>query len=223
MTGLHWEAVTPLMREVIQMVGQSDLVPRFYLAGGTALALQLGHRRSIDLDFFSSIDEVDTQTHLRALRALRAFRPKIVEQEWGNLLLLIERLEEETVEALHVGFFGYGYALIAPVVQADGVPLAGLPDIGLMKLEALATRASRKDFYDLYAIAQQVSLRDLFDLAPTKYPLTRDFEALVARYMVYFDRAEQEEPPPLIQAVDWETVKAFFREQALALSRGWME
>ena len=52
MTELHWETVTPLMREVLQIIGQSDLAPRFYLAGGTALALQLGHRRSVDLDFF---------------------------------------------------------------------------------------------------------------------------------------------------------------------------
>ena len=215
MTDLHWETVTPLMRDVLRTVGQSDLCLRFYLAGGTALALQLGHRRSADLDFFSETGEVRPETHRLALRTLAAFQPVVVEQAWGNLLLV--------VQGLRVGFFGHGYPLLEPAVVAEGVPLAGVTDIGLMKLYALATRASRKDFTDLYAIAQRVTLRHLFDLAPRKYPSVRDFEALVARHMVYFDRAEQEEPPPLLEAVDWETVKAFFRQQALALGRGWLE
>jgi hypothetical protein len=215
MTELHWQTVTPLMREVLRTVGKSDLCPRFYLAGGTALALQLGHRRSIDLDFFSETDEVRPEMHRQALRVLESFAPTIVEQAWGNLLLLVQNL--------HVGFFGYGYALVAAPSLAEGVPMASVTDIGLMKLDALATRASRKDFYDLYAIAQRVPFRDLLDLAPTKYPLVRDFEALVVRYMAYFDRAEQEEPPLMLEAVDWSTVKEFFREQAVALGKRWLE
>jgi len=214
MTEWHWETVTPLMRKIMQIVGQSDLSTRFYLAGGTALALHLGHRRSIDLDFFSELDQVRPETHRQVLGVLEAYHPLVVEQAWGNLLLL--------VQDLHVGFFGYGYRLVAPLLQAEGAPLAGLADIGLMKLDALASRASRKDFHDLYAIAQSISLRNLLDLAPLKYPSTRDFEAMVVRYMVYFDRAEQEAPPILLQTADWETVKAFFREQAVALSRGWL-
>lgn len=215
MTELYWETVTPLMRQVMQTLGQSELCPRFYLAGGTALALQLGHRRSIDLDFFSETDEVRPEMHLQALHVLKEFRPILVEQAWGNLLLLIEDL--------HVGFFGYGYRLVAPPVMAEGVPLASLADIGLMKLDALATRVSRKDFHDLYAIAQRIPLDDLLTLAPTKYPSVRDFEAMVVRYMVYFERADQEKPLSLLQAVDWATVKAFFREQAVALGKGWFE
>ncbi len=215
MTELHWETVTPLMREVLRTVGQSDLAPRFYLAGGTALALQLGHRQSVDLDFFSETDEVRPETHRLALRVLEAHYPTIVEQAWGNLLLIIDDL--------HVGFFGYGYPLVASPLEAEGVLLASVTDIGLMKLDALATRASRKDFYDLYAIARRIPLRDLFDLAPIKYPAVRDFEALVVRYMAFFERAEQEEPPSLLEPVDWSAVKAFFREQAVALGRGWLE
>jgi len=215
MTELRWETVTPLMREVLQTVGRSALCPRFYLAGGTALALQLGHRQSADLDFFSETDEVRTEMHQHVVQVLKAFSPTIVEQVWGNLLLV--------VESLRVGFFGYGYPLIAPPVMTEGVPLASLTDIGLMKMDALVTRASRKDFHDLYAIARHISLRALLDLAPVKYPSVRDFEAMVVRTMAYFDRADQEEPLPLLQVVDWETVKTFFREQAVALGRKWLE
>jgi len=218
MIDLHWKTVTPLMREVLRTVGQSDLCPRFYLAGGTALALQLGHRRSVDLDFFSQTDEVRPEMHWQALQVLKDFRPTIVEQVWGSLLFV-------TPDDLRVGFFGYGYPLLAPTVSAERVPLASLIDIGLMKMDAIATRASRKDFHDLYAIVHlgNIPLRDLLDLAPTKYPFVRDFAALVIRYLVYFDRADQEAPVPLLHDVAWNTVKAFFREQALALGRGWLE
>jgi hypothetical protein len=215
MTDLHWETVTPLMRDVMRTVGASDLCPRFYLAGGTALALQLGHRRSVDLDFFSETDEVRPETHNQVLRTLGEFHPTVVEHTWGNLLLL--------VEDLRVGFFGYSYKLIAPTVPAEGVPLAGLADIGLMKLDAISGRANRKDFHDLYAIAQRIPLRDLLALAPDKYPYNRDFEAQVVRDLVYFERADQEAPLPLLQEIDWSVVKAFFREQAVLLGQAWLE
>ena len=211
---LYGQTITPQMRDVMQTIGQSDLVPRFYLAGGTALALQLGHRRSVDLDFFSETDEVRHEMHLQVLRTLRKFHPTLVEQEWGNLVLAVENL--------HIGFFGYGYKLLANTVDVEGVPLAGLPDIGLMKLDALAYRASRKDFYDLYFVARHIALRELLEMAPTKYPHNRDFEALAVRYMAYFDHAEQESPLELLVDVEWETVKAFFREQAKTLGRQWL-
>lgn len=209
----YWEMVTPFMRQVLRAVGQSTLCPRFYLAGGTALALQLGHRRSVDLDFFSESDEVHPETHREALAVLKPFQPTIVEQEWGNLLLLLAELR--------VGFFGYGYKLLQPTGDADGVPLAGLLDLGLMKLDAVATRATRKDFCDLYFLAQVLPLRELLDAAPLKYPTHRDFEARVVRYLAYFERADQEEPVPLAREISWEEVKAFFREQATRLARQW--
>ena len=213
MTSLHWEMVTPFMRQVLRVVGQSTLCPRFYLAGGTALALQLGHRRSADLDFFSESDEVRPETHREVLAVLKPFQPTIVEQEWGNLLLLLTELR--------VGFFSYGYKLLQPTTDAEGVPLAGLLDLGLMKLDALATRATRKDFCDLYFLAQVLPLRELLDAAPHKYPTHRDFESRVVRHLAYFDRADQEEPVSLVQEVSWEEIKAFFRRQAICLARRW--
>jgi len=212
---LYWEMLTPFMRQALRTIGQSSLCPRFYLAGGTALALQLGHRRSVDLDFFSATDEVRPDTHREALAVLAPFQLTIVEQEWGNLLLLLGDLR--------VGFFSYGYPLLEVGVEAEGVPLASLLDLGLMKLDAVATRATRKDFCDLYVLAQTLPLRQLLDAAPRKYPAYRDFEARVVRYLTYFERADQEEPVPLNLDVSWEKIKAFFRQQAALLARGWWQ
>ena len=118
--------------------------------------------------------------------------------------------------------YGYGYPMVAPYRIMEGMRLASVADIGLMKMDALLARASRKDFHDLYAICQRIALQNLLDLAPQKYPATRDFETQVAKRLVYFERAEQEEPLPLIEQVSWETVKAFFRQQATGLVKGWL-
>jgi len=215
MSELHWNTITPAMREILTVFSKDTLAKEFYLAGGTALALQLGHRLSADLDFFSATQS-DIPALLEPLRqALRDFSPMLSDSSWGNLVFL--------ANDVRVGFYGYGYPLVAPLVETEIGRLASLPDIALMKMDALLSRASRKDFHDLYAICRQMSLRELFDMAPNKYPSVRDFEAQVTRHMVYFERAEQETPVPLIEQVEWETVKAWFREQAKKIGNSWLE
>lgn len=214
MDAIYWQTVSPALRAVLDGFSKSQIASEFYLAGGTALALQMGHRVSVDLDFFSP-----TQSDLPALtealrRALANYTPVLADTSWGNLVFLADNVR--------VGFYGYGYELMRPLVKVDGVSLASIEDIGLMKMDALLARASRKDFHDLYQICQQVALRDLLDLAPLKYPHTRDFEAQVTRHMVYFERAEQETPVPLLKAVDWEAVKDWFRKQAKEIGNSWL-
>lgn len=214
MSVFYWNTVSPALRAVLADFSKSQIASEFYLAGGTALALQLGHRISVDLDFFSP-----TQSDIPALteplrRALANYTPVLADVSWGNLVFLADNVR--------VGFYGYGYELVQPLVTAESVSLASIEDIGLMKMDALLARASRKDFHDLYQICQQVSLRELFNLAPRKYPHIRDFEALVTRHMVYFERAEQETPVPLLKVVEWETVKDWFRKQAKEIGNSWL-
>ena len=209
----HWEAVTPFMRAVMTGFSQTEVGKSFYLAGGTALALQLGHRRSVDLDFFSPTEDVPTLRESLSV-ALETHHPVLVDTAFNNLIFL--------AGSLSVGFYGYGYPMARPLVMAEGVSLASVEDIGLMKMDAILGRASRKDFIDLYFISQHYSLRELLDLAAQKYPDVRDFEVQVVRQLVYFERAEQEEPPPLFQDVSWNTVKDYFRQQAVAIGRQWI-
>jgi hypothetical protein len=210
---LYWETVSPSMRQVMEVFARSAIGQHFYLAGGTALALQLGHRRSYDLDYFSPTQDIPSIRQSLA-EALRPFAPVLADAAWGNLVYL--------AADVRVGFYGYGYTMVAPFVEAGGSPLAGVADIGLMKLDALLARASRKDFYDLYVICQRLTLRDLLNLAPQKYPATRDFEAQVVKRLAYFARADQEEEPSLIEDIPWEVVKEYFRGQAVALGKSWL-
>ena len=213
MSDLYWKTISPAMRKVLHGFGQVPLADEFYLAGGTALALQIGHRVSMDLDFFSATQDISSIAEpLRA--ALQPFAPVLADSAWGNL--------DFVAEGIRVGFYGYGYATVAPMVEAEGVKIANIADIALMKLDALLSRASRKDFYDLYIICQSTHLRTLLDLAPQKYPSMRDFEAQVVRHLVYFDRAERETPLTLLEPVEWETVKAWFRQQAIEIEKSWL-
>lgn len=215
MQAVHWNTVTPAMREIMSAFAETPLANEFYLAGGTALALQLGHRLSVDLDYFSQ-----TQSDIPALAeplriALKEFAPVLSDSSWGNLVFLAREVR--------LGFYGYGYDLVRPLVQTDTGRLASVEDIALMKMDALLARASRKDFYDLYFIGMQISLREIFDMAPQKYPSVRDFEAQVVKHMAYFERAEQETPPQMIEALEWDTVKDWFRKQAKDLGSSWLE
>jgi hypothetical protein len=119
---VHWQVVTPTMRELLRFIGRRPFAGRFYLAGGTALALRLGHRLSVDLDFFSATDEVTRATRQEILTALAPLAPQALEDVDGNLLL--------EVSGLHVGFFGYGYPLLEPTDHLESIAIVSLVDGG---------------------------------------------------------------------------------------------
>jgi predicted nucleotidyltransferase component of viral defense system len=210
---VHWNTVTPQMHDLLRFTGQQMFAGRFYLAGGTALALRLGHRRSADLDFFSATDEVMLKTRQEILDALAPLAPQALEDVDGNLLLVISDL--------HVGFFSYGYPLLEPTDSVEQVTVASVVDVGLMKLDALISRGSRKDFYDLYVIAQKISFPNLLALGKAKYPHARDFELMAVESLVLFENADRDLQPDLLIDLSWERVRQFFIAQAQALGQTW--
>ncbi|MEZ4869053.1 MAG: nucleotidyl transferase AbiEii/AbiGii toxin family protein [Caldilineaceae bacterium] len=103
---VHGETISAQMRQLLQLLGQQPFMDDFYLAGGTALALREGHRYSIDLDFFSATNTIEQNTRQAVIESLAALNPQLLEDVDGNLLLW--------ALDIHVGFFGYGYPLLAP-------------------------------------------------------------------------------------------------------------
>ncbi|HKZ82121.1 MAG TPA: nucleotidyl transferase AbiEii/AbiGii toxin family protein [Anaerolineae bacterium] len=212
----HWEAVPATIRQLWPMLARHRFIRQFYLAGGTALALQLGHRISVDLDFFPIDREVDDPIRSEIVAALsNAAEVAVLEDVFGNLLMM--------VDDVRTGFFGYGYPLVSPPWQLDGIQLASLADIGLMKLDAVSDRANRKDFYDLYLVAQSIPLDELVQLSKVKYPLVRDFEFMVYRGLTFFDVADKQAGPDLLIELTWDVVKSFFIDQSKRLAREWFE
>lgn len=201
------------MQQMLVHLGQQPVLQPFYLAGGTALSLQIGHRRSVDLDFFSETDEVGEASRDQLVRCLKPFSVQVIENVGGNLLVL--------ANGIRTGFFGYGYPLVGNTVILENVTLASLADIGLMKCDALITRGSRKDFYDLYFIARSIPFEQLLQLGQKKYAQFRDFPLMVLESMTLFDNADRDVQPDLFEPVAWDQVKEFFMQQAAQLSRKW--
>ncbi|MDX9993592.1 MAG: nucleotidyl transferase AbiEii/AbiGii toxin family protein [Anaerolineales bacterium] len=213
MTPLFWKTVSENMGQVLLHFMQTEIGARFYLGGGTALSLQIGHRRSLDLDFFSPSEDIPS---LRSVleNALTPFQPTLADAAWGNLVYLSNEVR--------LGFYGYGFPMVAALTETESVRLAAIEDIALMKLDTLLSRAARKDFYDLYFICQQIPLRALLDLAPRKYAGIRDFEAQVVKRLVYFENAEADADPVLLRPVAWPAVKNFFIQQAKEIGSSWL-
>ena len=172
----------------------------YYLVGGTALALQIGHRDSIDFDFFcpNSFDTALLFTYLE-----HAFS--------GHTIVRIQE-EENTLEILVAGtirlsFMTYAYPLISPLVRTEFFDMASLSDIGCMKLSAITSRTAYKDYVDLYFILQSLSLSDLIQNLSKKLPTLDPLLAL--KSLVYFDDIQPEEILYKTLPLHIETIKAF--------------
>ena len=204
---MFWNILDAQRRSVLPALGFCR-TEGFYLAGGTALALQIGHRDSVDFDFFKN-DAFDTAPLFERLReALSGWPVVIVQNEPSTLGLVV-------AESIKLSFMRYRYPLLRPMVATEYLDLADIADIGCMKLSAITGRATMKDYVDLYCILQRVPLRDLLALCALKLPqLDR---ALISKALVFFDDLDSE--PVLFvkgNAIAFEDVKKFLRQQARA-------
>ena len=153
----------------------------FYLAGGTALALQIGHRVSIDFDFFTP-DQFDTRTLFDQVRAVFGEVPRTQEAD-HTLAVVVE-------SDVRVSFMGYAYPLVEPIVKTEHLRLASIADIGTMKLNAIVSRAELKDYVDLFFILKHIPLTNLLVHLANKIP-TLD-QNLALKALVSFDDLTQD-------------------------------
>ncbi|HSW10956.1 MAG TPA: nucleotidyl transferase AbiEii/AbiGii toxin family protein [Bacillota bacterium] len=204
------EATSAAQLALLDRLGERKLLEAFYMAGGTAAALQLGHRRSEDFDFFSS-EEQDFGQKAMALAGSVNF---VVSNSGPGAL-------HGLVDDIRLSFLVYRYPLLFPTVMFRGVALADLREIALMKLVAVANRGSRKDFVDLFFICRQVTgLRVLvLDLFPRKFRGRLYSVYHLIRSLQYFDDAEREPPLDMLQPLSWTELKQFFIGQAEQLTK----
>jgi hypothetical protein len=171
----------------------------FEKASISAAALQLGHRRSVDFDWFTSAHLADP---LRLAASLgREKIPFMTGQiERGTL--------HGSVYRVRVSFFDYDYALLKPVVtwKEYDCRLASLSDLACMKLAAIAQRGSKKDFVDIYALGQETfSLADMLTFYRRKYDVQDIGHILYG--LSYFDQADKERMPSMIWDIDWKEIR----------------
>lgn len=213
----HWEALTSETHEAFFRAAGLPFISQLYLAGGTGLALHLGHRFSVDLDFFSpGPDAVGPD--------VRAVLREVLDDPTLSITHDKDTTFVATWRGVGISFFDlHPYPLVQQPLLVEGVSVATIAEIGAMKLAAIIGRGTRKDLVDLYYILQQMSIEDLFEVAAVKYARVRTFAISATRALAYFDDAEALPMPLMIDRTPWTTMKRNLEDQAMAAGRKHLE
>ena len=197
---LHYKTVNTKTLELLNKIQSVDIFRNLRLVGGTSLALQIGHRESIDLDFFGELN-IDKFEILSALNNLGTVE---IKQSTKNINIF-------SVNEIKVDIVNYPYPWLEKTHLEDNIKLAGKSDIAAMKLSAITGRGSKKDFIDLYFLLQEYTLMEMIKFYEQKYHDGSTF--LVLRSLAYFDDADQEPIPKMLKIVDWHKVKEVITEK----------
>ena len=182
--------------DLLKKIQSLDFAKDLRLVGGTALALQIGHRISVDLDLFgntsASLEEIAYE-----LSSVSSVSPLSSSKMMRFLI----------VDGVKVDIVSYPYPWLDVPVVENGIVLAGIRDIAAMKLSAITNRGTKKDFIDYYFLLKSYSLGEMFDIYIEKYSDAQLFSAI--KSLTYFEDAESDPMPRMLKEVDWGEVKKF--------------
>ena len=187
---------------LLELLRKLLLIPELMdtrLVGGTALALQLGHRKSVDIKLFGQIESFEDVPE-----ALHQFNNLQVVKLGKSINIFL-------LDGIKLDIVNYPYPWLHDRVLEDGFRLAHTEDIVAMKLAAITGRGTKKDFYDIYFLLEQYSLEYMLDLYLSKYK--EGNEILVLKSLAYFNDADMDaEPDVLGKPITWEKVKLRIRK-----------
>lgn len=191
---LQLSAIEPSTLELLKRLQKLPMLGQTRLVGGTALALQIGHRKSIDLDFFGEL-KFEMQELISEIK------------EFAKLDILSEskNIHVYSINGIKVDFVNYKYPWLDSAAVEDGVILAGIKDIAAMKIAAIIGRGTKKDFIDIAFLLQKFSLKEILDFYLLKYNEESVFIAL--KSLAYFEDAQNDIMPEMLAKKSWEQVK----------------
>ena len=191
---LHYKSVSAELLELLEFVMNQREFNEFNLVGGTSLALQMGHRISIDIDLFGA-SEIDEDLFLEVLKKYGTVQ---VIKKSKNILIC-------SVNGVKVDFVNYQYRLLESPLLEENIRLVKKKDIAAMKVNAVAGRGSIKDFIDIYFLLNEFSIKEMIGFYLQKYPDGSEF--MVRKSLTYFDDADNEEAPILFHDISWSEIK----------------
>lgn len=198
--------LTPKTKALLKRLSPEGLPKGTYLGGGTAIALHLGHRHSVDLDFFTPTEFVETQWEQKLKNELEF---KLAQRDWQTLI--------GTVEGVKISLFGYKYKLIRKPAILYKVSVASLPDLTAMKLETVIGRGTKRDFVDIYFLAQKYGLWKIFEFYQEKYKNLEERELMIKKGLIFFEEADKEEMPAMLIRVGWNEIKRWILQEVRKL------
>lgn len=210
-TNLHYETITPLLKEILGDIMKQPIFSPFYLVGGTSLSLRLGHRESVDIDLFTNVPygSLDFSVYEDFFRDTYTYyyctdKTNIV--GFGRSYYL-GNMENDSIK---VDLF-YRDEIIDPCDVIDGIRMASLSDITAMKIDVISRRGRKKDFWDLHELLKMYSLREMLELHKERYEYTHDRDQILTN-LVDFSAADQDMDPICLQGKEWELIKLDFVE-----------
>ena len=200
-------------QNALALLGKQNFFKSTYLAGGSSLALQLGHRRSIDFDFFTNqtFELIEVKTILNKIGKYTG--------EHEAPKTMVGKFNEAKFS-----LFYYPYKLINKTRDFQRINLASLEDIAAMKLVAITDRGTKKDYVDLYFLTKKCfSIEKMFEFYDKKYHNFDLNKVTLLKALQYFDDANDSEMPEMIEKVDWEDIKKFFEKETVRIAKKYLE
>jgi hypothetical protein len=205
---LRKETVAAGTLELLKRLMQDENLSDFFLVGGTALSLQIGHRISIDIDLFSqrSFEENDLLAYLESQVGLK-----------------LDYLHKNTIKGqiaeTKVDLITHPYPLVEPLLISDGIRFASLEDIAAMKLNAIVGNGTRlKDFIDIAYLSCYLPLKKMTDAYENKYATRNPF--LILKALSYYHDINFNEPVQMVNGVfSWKPIAKRLNEMEKFPSR----
>jgi hypothetical protein len=191
---LRYETVDAPTLELLKKLKAIEAFKELRMVGDTSLALQYGHRTSVDIDLFGKLN-IDAFTVNNLVADLGEV--KKINDSRNIHIYIINDIKTDIVN--------YQYPWIGKLIREDGLRLADKKDIAAMKLAAISGRGTKKDLYDLYLLLKEIPLSVMLKLYQKKYKDGSLF--LVLKSLVYFDDADKDVMPRLIDKVPWNMIK----------------
>lgn len=205
---MHPKVLSTEAWKTVRSLASAGILENWMLAGGTGLALQLGHRYSEDLDFFRA-DDFDVS---RLIEDISRLGPLGVQDRSAGTL-------HATLEGLRLTFLEAQATFLFPGTPYRGLVIADPRDIAVLKLVAIGGRGSRKDFVDLFFYLRGGGTLDaVFEMLRRRFPAIDYNEYHLLKSLVYFDDAEAEPMPTMIRPVNWVEVKTSITAEVKRLS-----
>ena len=179
---LHERCVSKGLLALLRKLQKETVFKDFFLVGGTSLALQIGHRISVDIDLFSK-NKLRIQEIAGYLKQNHSGKYQLLNSQ--NMIYQV------IIEDIKVDFVQHPFELVEPVFNNSQINYLGKKDIAAMKLHAIETTGNRaKDFIDIYFLLKEISLEEMFEYYMIKYSTDNIFNA--KRSLSYFDDIPEE-------------------------------
>jgi predicted nucleotidyltransferase component of viral defense system len=200
---LHTDAVSPATLGLLKELMQKNELRQFCLVGGTALALQLGHRISVDIDLFTTekfnVDDIE----------------KLIQQDYPGSMTQIKVSDSSliiTINEVKTDFIRYRYPIIDALIVKDGIAMYGKKDIAAMKLAAISQRGEKKDFYDIYYLLNDFTFSEMLMYFEEKFQQTELFH--IIKSITYFEDADNSFDVISLHNLKWKDVKTKILSEA---------